>query len=245
MTFRPKENAVSSRIAILTLAIALFARPALAQDSAPLRVCLVSGSFEYESNKSLAILQKRLEKKGAVCLRAFMEGKDESKITGLDQTDKCDVLVLFTRRSKLEGADLEHVKKYCLAGRPIVGIRTASHAVQTWLDFDHEVLGGNYTNHFGKGTTKVQLVDAAKSSPLLAGVEPFETIGSLYKNDGIAKDCEVLLTGTNDKATMPVAWTRTYKGARIFYTSLGQQGDFEKESFLRLLENAVYWTTKR
>ena len=236
---------MSSRIAILTLATALIAGRLLAQESSPLRVCLVSASFEYESNKSLPILQKRLEKKGAVCLRAFMVGKDESKIAGLDQIDKCDVLVLFTRRSKLEGADLEHVKKYCLAGRPIVGIRTASHAVQTWLDLDHEVLGGNYTGHFGKGTTKVQLVDAAKAHPVLVGVRPFETMGSLYKNDGIAKDCEVLLTGTNDKATMPVAWTRTYKGARIFYTSLGQQGDFEKESFLRLVENAVFWTSKR
>ena len=232
------------RLAILTLA-AIFAGSLLAQDAAPLRVCLVSASAEYDSNKSLPILQQRLEKKGTVCLRAFMEGANESKIAGLDQIDKCDLLVLFTRRSKLEGADLEHVKKYCLAGRPIVGIRTASHAVQTWLNLDHEVLGGNYTGHFGKGTTKVQLVESNKSSPLLAGVEPFETIGSLYKNDGIAKDCEVLLTGTNEKATMPVAWTRTYKGARIFYTSLGQQGDFEKESFLRLVENAVYWTSKR
>jgi type 1 glutamine amidotransferase len=236
---------VSPRIACLTLAAVLFASPLLSQESPPLRVCLVSASDEYDSNKSLAILQKRLEAKGAVCLRAFMEGHDESKIAGLDQIDKCDVLVLFTRRSKLEGADLEHVKKYCLAGRPIVGVRTASHAVATWLDLDHEVLGGNYTGHFGKGTTtKVEIV-TAKAHPLLVGVMPFETIGSLYKNDDIAKDCEVLLNGTNEKATMPVAWTRTYKGARIFYTSLGQQGDFEKESFLRLVENAVFWSAKR
>jgi type 1 glutamine amidotransferase len=231
--------------AIFGLLVLVLAYPLQSQESAPLRVCLVSASDEYESNRTLPILQKRLEAKGAVCVRAFMEGKDESKIVGLDQLDKCDLLVLFTRRSKLEGADLEHVKKYCLAGRPIVGIRTASHAVQTWLDLDHEVLGGNYAGHFGKGTTKVRLVDAARSHPLLAGVGPFETVGSLYKNDGIEKDCEVLLTGTNDKATMPVAWTRTYKGARIFYTSLGQQGDFEKTSFLQLLENAVFWTTKR
>ena len=182
--------------------------------------------------------------KGAVCFRCFMEGKDESHVPGLDQLDKCDVLVLFTRRLKLEGADLEHVKKYCLAGRPIVGIRTASHAVETWLALDHEVLGGNYTGHFGKGTTKVQIV-TAKAHPVLAGVGPLETTGTLYKNDDIAKDCEVLMTGTNDKATMPVAWTRTYKGGRVFYTSLGQQADFEKESFLRLVENAVFWTAKR
>jgi type 1 glutamine amidotransferase len=217
----------------------------VAQQPAPLRVCLLSGSLEYESNKTLPILQARLEKKGAVCTRAFLVGKDESQLPGLEELDKADVMVLFTRRLKLSGDELDRVKKYCLAGRPVVGIRTASHAFQTWLDFDREVLGGNYANHFGKGTTKVQIVEAAKSHPVLAGVGPLESIGSLYKNTGIAKDCEVLLTGANAEATMPVAWTRTYKGARIFYTSLGQQADFENESFLRLVENAVFWTAKK
>ena len=157
-----------------------------ADEPAPLRVCLVSGSLEYESNKTLPILQARLEKKGAVCTRAFLVGKDESRLPGLEALDKSDVMVLFTRRLKLSGDDLDRIKRYCLAGKPVVGIRTASHAIQTWLDFDHEILGGNYTNHFGKGTTKVRLVDAAKSHPVLAGVGPFETAGSLYKNTGIA-----------------------------------------------------------
>ena len=44
---------------------------------------------------------------------------------------------------------------------------------------------------------------------------------------------------------MPVAWTRSYKGGRIFYTSLGAQADFENESFLRLVENAVFWSAKK
>jgi type 1 glutamine amidotransferase len=240
-----KELPVHSRFAILGLALTAFVGLVRAQEPAPLKVGLVSGSLEYESNKTLPILEKRLEKKGVVCLRAFIEGKDESHLPGLEQLDKCDVMVLFTRRLKLTGEDLDRFKKYCLAGRPIVGIRTASHAVQTWLDLDKEVLGGNYTNHYGKGTTQVHLAKMDNTHPVLAGVMPFETPGSLYKNEGIAKDCEVLLTGTNDSATMPVAWTRTYKNARIFYTSLGAQADFENESFLRLLENAVFWTTKR
>jgi type 1 glutamine amidotransferase len=214
---------------------------AFGQDAKAPRVCLVSGSLEYESNRTLPILQQRLEKKGAICSRAFLEGKDETHLPGLENLDRCDVMVLFTRRLKLQGDDLERFKKYCLSGKPIVGIRTASHAVQTWLDLDKEVLGGNYTGHFGKGATQVKLVPAEKGNPILAGVTPFVSEGTLYKNEGIAPDCHVLLTGTNPQATMPVAWTRMYKGGRIFYTSLGHQKDFEEESFLRLMENAVFW----
>src|SRR5262245_4382225 len=87
-----------------------------AQDAKGPRVCLVSGSLEYDSNTSLPILQARLEKKGAVCSRAFVEGKDISRVPGLESLDKADVLVLFTRRLDLKGDDLERIKKYCLSG---------------------------------------------------------------------------------------------------------------------------------
>jgi type 1 glutamine amidotransferase len=233
------------RCSALAVVVAALISSLPAQDAKGLRVCLVSGSLEYDSNKTMPILQARLEKKGVLCTRAFVEGKDETRLPGLDNLDKCDVMVLFTRRLKLSGDDLDRFKKYCLAGKPIVGIRTASHAVQTWLDLDKEVLGGDYTGHYGKGATEVKIVDKAKNHPILAGLKQFTSEGTLYKNAKIAGDCEVLLTGSIPEATMPIAWTRMYKGGRIFYTSLGHQKDFENENFLRLLENAVAWAGKR
>ena len=226
---------------LCVLGLLAFALALPAQDAKAPRVCLVSGSLEYESSKTLPILQARLEKKGAVCSRAFLEGRDETKLPGLDNLAKADVMVLFTRRLKLSGEDLERLKSYCQSGKPIVGLRTASHAVQTWLDLDKEVLGGDYTGHFGKGVTAVKIVEKNKDHPILKGVAPFSSLGSLYKNAKINSDCDVLLTGTNENATMPVAWTRSYKGGRIFYTSLGAQSDFEDENFLKLAENAVFW----
>jgi type 1 glutamine amidotransferase len=74
---------------------------------------------------------------------------------------------------------------------------------------------------------------------------PFESPGSLYKNTGLAADSMVLLTGSIPGHTEPIAWTRSYKGGRIFYTSLGHQKDFQNENFLRMASNAVYWTTQR
>jgi type 1 glutamine amidotransferase len=91
----------------------------------------------------------------------------------------------------------------------------------------------------------VIIVEKAKDHPILAGVKPFESPGSLYKNPHVAKEVEVLLTGDNGEHTEPIAWTRTYKGGRIFYTSLGHQKDFEDENFKRMLVNALFWTTNR
>jgi type 1 glutamine amidotransferase len=211
----------------------------------PLRVCLISGAAEYKSDESLAKLQAHLEKNYAVkCSRAF--AKSETDLPGLENLDACDVAVLFTRRLKLEGDQLERVKKYCLSGKPLVGIRTASHAIQTWLDLDHEVFGGDYKNHYKEGPlTEVKIVPAAKGHPILKGVEPYRSAGSLYKNPAVAKDVELLLTGTIPEHTEPIAWSRLYKGGRVFYTSLGHPKDFEEESYLRLLTNAIFWTAKR
>lgn len=217
-----------------------------AEDNAkPLRVCLVSGSLEYDSDTSLGKLQKHLEKHYLVeCSRAFI--KTESDLPGLENLDKCDVMLLFTRRLKITGEQLERVKKYSLTGKPIVGIRTASHAFQNWLDLDKEVLGGNYQGHYKEGPLcEVQLADSAKSHPILKGVQPYKSAGSLYKNTGLAKDVDVLLTGSIPEHTEPIAWTRNYKGARIFYTSLGHQKDFDDPNFVTLVANALHWTAQR
>ena len=138
------------------------------------------------------------------------------------------------------------IKKYCDSGKPILGIRTASHGFQNWLDMDKDVYGGNYKNHNPGGPKcEVSLVDKQKDDPILKGVKPYSSAASLYKNTDVAKDVTVLLTGTIPKEREPLAWTRerkvNEKSQRIFYTSLGHTDDFAEASFKRLLINAIGW----
>jgi type 1 glutamine amidotransferase len=218
----------------------VFAVPA----AAPLRICMLSGSKEYKSNESLASFQQLLEKrKEAVCSRAFWTADDN--LPGLEALETCDVMLLFTKRLKIAGEQLERVKKYCLSGRPIVGVRTASHAFQNWLELDRLVFGGNYTGHYDGGvTTTITVADEANDHPILQGVDLEESPSSLYKNPSLADDTTLLLRGAIPDHTEPLAWTRIYEGARIFYTSLGGPEDFANESFRRLLINALNWTAK-
>lgn len=221
------------------------ASPSAPAAKAPLKVCLVSGALEYESDRSLSAFQKYLEENFNVkCSRAFRKSDDD--LPGLENLDTCDVMLLFTRRLTISGEQLERVQKYCRSGKPIVGVRTASHAFQKWLELDKEILGGNYQGHFGQNLVcEVKIVDKAREHPILAGVTSFQSHGGLYKNTGLVPDVELLLTGTIPDHTEPIAWTRNYKGGRIFYTSLGSQKDFENENFKRMLTNALFWTTQR
>ncbi len=217
-----------------------------APDSPPkLKVCLVSGSEEYHSDTTLAAFQRDLETKYHVeC--SLLKARGESELPGLEALDKCDVAVFFTRRLKIDGEDLARVKKYCESGNPIVAIRTASHGFQNWLEFDKLVLGGNYKGHLSNNTTmKAVLVDGAQRHPVMAGVEPITSRGSLYKTSPLAPDATPLMMGSTPEGTHPVTWVRTYHGGRVFYTSLGAPGDFEEPSFRRLLTNAVFWAAGR
>jgi type 1 glutamine amidotransferase len=208
-------------------------------------VCLVSGSLEYHSDESLAAFQPYLEKHHAVrCTRAFI--RTEEDLPGLENLDTCDCMLVFTRRLRISGEQLDRVKRYCQSGRPIVGVRTASHAFQNWLAFDKEVLGGDYQGHYGnERKPEIRVVARSKSHPILEGFEPYVSHGSLYKNPKLAPDVTTLLTGTIPDHTEPVAWVRTHRGGRVFYTSLGHPDDFRQPGFLRLLADALFWTTLR
>ncbi len=210
-----------------------------------LRVALVSGSFEYKSDDSLIAFQKHLETNYPVeCVRVFAKAEKDTALAGLENLEKCDVVVFFTRRLQIEGDSLELVKKYVKSSKPIVGVRTASHGFQNWLEMDKDVLGGDYKGHFGAGVADVKATDKGKDHPILKGVSPFKTNGSLYKNPNVAADVTVLVQGTMGKESEPVAWTREKDGRRVFYTSLGHPDDFKDENFIRLLTNGLAWATK-
>ena len=213
----------------------------------PLHVVMIAASGEYDAEGSLKLLKARLEKELRVRCTLLAAKDKGDEVAGLtDALESCDVLIPFMRRVALKGESLEAFQAYCRSGRAVVGVRTASHAVQTWLEFDKEILGGNYKGHFKAGPTcQVRLSARHKNHPVLAGIKDFTSPASLYKNTGQADDCQVLMTGEIPGNTEPLTWVRSHKGGRVFYTSLGHPADFRNEQFLRLLTNAVKWTAAK
>jgi putative membrane-bound dehydrogenase-like protein len=220
--------------------------PPTRPDRPRLKVGLLSGSFEYKSAASLWLLQKYLEANYPVeCVLLIATAEKDPSLAGIEQLLACDVVIFFTRRLQLEGPALDTVKKYVQSGKPILGLRTASHGFQKWLEMDREVLGGDYRGHYGANQVcEVSVAAGAKTHPILAGVTGFKSNGSLYKNPQLAADVTVLLTGAIPGHTEPVAWIRERNGQRVFYTSLGHPDDFQEANFVRLLVNALAWATR-
>src|SRR3569832_400646 len=103
------------------------------------RIVLVSGDEEYRSEQALPQLARILaERHGFDCTVLFaIDPKDgtinpnyQSNIPGLETLDSADLLILLTRFRDLPDAQMKHFVNYVESGRPIVALRTATHAFE-------------------------------------------------------------------------------------------------------------------
>ncbi|MCM8539515.1 MAG: ThuA domain-containing protein [Lentisphaeraceae bacterium] len=210
-----------------------------------IKVHFVGAAGEYKAEESLKTYKQALEKSFDVSVTETYT-KDKSKdAPGFENIKNADVLVVFARRLSLSKGNLALLKEYLESGKPVIGIRTASHAFQNFLELDKKYFGGSYKGH-GK-TMDVKMSTDAGSHEILKGVEVanWSRKDKPYYNDKNASDISVILKGTEPGGRVhPMAWTRVLGKQRIFYTSLGLPEDFKNEKFIQLLNNSLNWVSE-
>lgn len=211
----------------------------------PIRVHMLSGSKEYQSEVTLKVLAAYLETQGMQCTLSPGQDKGE-RFPNLAALDQADCLLVFARRMELAPEQLAKIQQWCRQGKPVVALRTASHAFQTWKGFDQEILGGKYSGH-ERGEDKIRVDVTAFGHPILGDMTGWTRAGKLYQHTALADDLTVLLTATGQKGSQPVAWCRVHPQtkARIFYTSLGCIHDFAETRFNAMIRNAIQWSVGR
>src|SRR5262245_31885518 len=137
-------------------------------------VVLVSGDEEYRSEESLPQLAKILAvHHGFRCTVLFaIDRKDGTinpnqgdNIPGLEALQMADLMVIFTRFRDLPDEQMKHIVDYVDSGKPVIGLRTATHAFdigpgktyaryswksREWPDgFGRQVLGETWISHHG------------------------------------------------------------------------------------------------
>ncbi len=229
-------------------------------DPRPSVACVIADD-EYRTEATLpAFASAHLLKDYRVDYVLDQEGARDN-LAGINVLADADLMLVSARRRVLPKAQVEALKKFVAEGKPVIGIRTASHAFSpragaklpdgraAWPEFDADVLGGHYTNHHGAGATVVVSLAPGVSHPVLEGVEPSGLVGhgSLYKVSPLAGTASPLLIGSiPGQEPEPVAWVNApATGNRVFYTSLGQADDFQEPAFNKLLRNAIDWTIHR
>ncbi len=225
------------------------------EDKRP-HLAILIGEDEYHTEDTLpAFALEQLGKDFRVSV-VYASVPRPNEFPGLDVLDEADLALISIRRRTLPEDQLARIRAFVAAGKPIVGIRTASHAFSLrsgtapkghaeWREFDATVLGGHYTNHYGAEEKTTIAIKPGQKHPILAGVPDGDiaVAGTLYKTAPLsAKATPLVLGRVEGKNAEPVAWTHTHAGGgRVFYTSLGHPGDFKIAAVKRLLRNGIYW----
>lgn len=229
------------------------------------KIAMIIGEEEYKTEVSLpAFVKSDLEPLGFEVRLVQNDPQNKDEFPGMAEAIRwADLVFISVRRHMPAKADLAALREHIAAGKPVVGIRTVCHAWcqrdpkkneaaaaagrGVWPEFDPEVIGGHYTNHYPNGPkSAVSLAPGAAGHAILRGVEVEKLVGngSLYQVKPLVETAQALLMGAiPDKEAEPIAWTNLAgpKKARVFFTSLGHEGDFQNPAFRKLLVNGVFW----
>jgi len=211
------------------------------------KVVLVSGDEEYRSEESMPMLGKILSQRlGFDCSvhfainpeTGFVDPNFQGNIPGLEKLKEADLLIIATRFRQLPPEQCRFIADFLNQGKPVIGLRTATHAFtgssQTdgfkWADFGLNILGERWVAHHGKHKVegcRGEIVAANKGHQILQGVTDVFALSDVYTVKNLDESqATVLLRGavtetldpaskilTEDPRNQPtqaLAWLRTY-----------------------------------
>jgi type 1 glutamine amidotransferase len=166
-------------------------------------IVLVGGDEEYRSEESLPQLGKILSTHhGFKCTVLFAidpkTGEINPDITnnipGLEALKTADLMIISTRFRNLPDEQMKHIVEYLNTGKPIIGLRTATHAFNFpegsktsyakygWTyagkeyekGFGKQVLGETWVAHHGKHkfqSTRGIIAPDSKDHPIVRGIK--------------------------------------------------------------------------
>ncbi len=173
-------------------------------------IVFLASDHEYRSEESLPALARILAKHhGFTCTVVF--GLDStghilpgsSNVKGLDVLDKADLFVIFARFLNIPDGEMQHIDSYLKSGKPVVGLRTATHAFsnkdnakwghyswdykgdqKAWTDgFGEAVLGETWVSHYGtnhKQSSKFVIEPDQIQHPIMRGVKDMAVQSGAY-----------------------------------------------------------------
>ena len=197
------------------------------------KVLLIAGDEEYRSEEALPMLAAILAKRhGFHCTVIFSTDPETGEIDPMNQVHTpglslladADLVILFTRFREWPDEDMKHFAEYVESGRPIIGIRTATHAFKydrnpesrfasftsfnnKWKGgFGKQILGETWVNHHGghgSQSTRGVIDPANAEHPILQGVTHAWGPTDVYVIRELPDDARVLLRGQVLKGMSP------------------------------------------
>jgi hypothetical protein len=200
-------------------------------------IVLISGDDEYRSEEAMPMLGRLLAQHyGFTCTVLFPIEPEtghivpsyQNNIPGLEHLETADLMILLTRFRELPDEQTQHFHNYLLTGKPIIGMRTATHAFHYeknknspfakyhWRNtekgweggFGQQILGETWVAHHGDhGKEGARgLIDGLaqqEDHPILRGVKDIWVASDVYTVKNLPKEAKVLVYGAATSGMSP------------------------------------------
>lgn len=228
-------------------------------------VVLVSGDDEYRSEEAMPLLAKILSEhhgfKTTVLFAIEPESGEikpdyQNNIPGLESLESADLMVLFTRFRELPDEQMKYIDEYLQAGKPIIALRTATHAfaysenseseyakyswnsdVPGWEGgFGRQILGETWVDHHGvhgsEGTRGlIDGIEERNDHPIIRGVSNIWGPTDVYGTRELEGEVDVLVWGASTSGMTPEApinWEKSIMPVAWTKTYTSEQGNTGK-----------------
>jgi hypothetical protein len=227
-TFRPFTPILALSVALLTSSLPAKDWVVYENQTGPgsgKHVVFLTGDEEYRSEEAGPMLAKILAvRHGFRCTVLFsinpangtIDPITQTNTPGMEALSSADLCVMNLRFRELPDAQMKHFVDYLNAGKPIIALRTSTHAFAydrnkqsqyakfDWRNkdwpggFGQQVLGETWVNHHGnhgKESTRGIIVENFKSHPILRGVDDIWGPTDVYGVIHLPADAKVLVRG--------------------------------------------------
>ncbi len=196
-------------------------------------IVFIAGDEEYRSEESMPQLAKILAVhhgfRGTVLFSQHPQTGDIdpsilNNIPGLEVLQRADLIVMFTRFLALPDDQMRHLVDYTESGKPIIGVRTATHAFRydppgtspyaKWSynstdppgGWGRRVLGETWIRHYGdhgRESTRGVIADDMREHPIVRGCEDIWGPSDVYGLTTLPETCQPLIMGQVLKGMNP------------------------------------------
>ncbi len=177
-------------------------------------IVLIAGDHEYRGEETLPALGRILAKRYGFKCSCFFSTDPEtgfikpgsSHIAGLEALKTADFMIVFLRFQDFKDEEMQHIVDYLDAGKPVMGLRTSTHAFKIKPGkkftkygngyggddyrggFGRQVLGERWAGHYGRNHRQSSLLILEKdqlSHPIFRGVKNVHAQCGGYKANPI------------------------------------------------------------
>lgn len=197
------------------------------------KIVLIAGDEEYRSEEALPMLAKILSQKHGFDTtvlfsldpgKGYIDPNNQKNIPGTEALAEADLLILSTRFRDLPADQTKPITAFLNAGKPVIGLRTSTHAFAGEMEdggwtygdwktggFGLKILGETWVAHHGahkKEGARGLIEETNADHPILRSVKDVFAASDVYTVKNLTGDATVLLRGavteTLDPASKPL-----------------------------------------